>query len=210
MIYLQLFWSFFQIGLFSFGGGYAAVPLIQSQIVETNQWLSMGQFADLITIAEMTPGPIAINSATFVGTQVAGLPGAVIATFGCVFPSFVLVLLLSFLYIRYRNLKGMQGILTGLRPAIVAMIAGAGMSLLLLALFNSELGNLQIADFRIVEAVLFLGSFLSAPEMESQPCAHHFRDGNSGHSPLSVVIFLLFSIIKAGKGGREHEISNVS
>ena len=97
MIYLQLFWSFFQIGLFSFGGGYAAVPLIQSQIVETNQWLSMGQFADLITIAEMTPGPIAINSATFVGTQVAGLPGAVIATFGCVFPSFVLVLLLSFL-----------------------------------------------------------------------------------------------------------------
>ena len=84
----------------------------------------MGQFADLITIAEMTPGPIAINSATFVGTQVAGLPGAVIATFGCVFPSFVLVLLLSFLYIRYRNLKGMQGILTGLRPAIVAMIAG--------------------------------------------------------------------------------------
>ena len=109
MIYLQLFWSFFQIGLFSFGGGYAAVPLIQSQIVETNQWLSMGQFADLITIAEMTPGPIAINSATFVGTQVAGLPGAVIATFGCVFPSFVLVLLLSFLYIRYRNLKGMPG-----------------------------------------------------------------------------------------------------
>ncbi len=177
MIYLQLFWSFFQIGLFSFGGGYAAVPLIQSQIVETNQWLSMGQFADLITIAEMTPGPIAINSATFVGTQVAGLPGAVIATFGCVFPSFVLVLLLSFLYIRYRNLKGMQGILTGLRPAIVAMIAGAGMSLLLLALFNSELGNLQIADFRIVEAVLFLGSFFLLRKWKVSPVLIIFGTG---------------------------------
>ena len=180
MIYLQLFWSFFQIGLFCFGGGYAAVPLIQSQIVETNQWLSMGQFADLITIAEMTPGPIAINSATFVGTQVAGLPGAVIATFGCVFPSFVLVLLLSFLYIRYRNLKGMQGILTGLRPAIVAMIAGAGMSLLLLALFNSELGNLQIADFRIVEAVLFLGSFFLLRKWKVSPVLIIFGTGILG------------------------------
>ena len=76
MIYLRLFWAFFQIGLFSFGGGYAAVPLIQNQIVETNHWLEMSQFADLITIAEMTPGPIAVNSATFVGQQIAGVPGA--------------------------------------------------------------------------------------------------------------------------------------
>ena len=95
MIYLRLFWAFFQIGLFSFGGGYAAVPLIQSQIVETNQWMEMSQFADLITIAEMTPGPIAVNSATFVGQQMAGLPGAVICTLGCILPSFIIVLILS-------------------------------------------------------------------------------------------------------------------
>ena len=125
MIYIRLFFAFFQIGLFSFGGGYAAVPLIQHQIVETNHWLEMSQFADLITIAEMTPGPIAINSATFVGQQIAGFPGAVICTLGCIFPSFIIVLLLSFLYMKYRNLKTMQGILTGLRPAIVAMIACA-------------------------------------------------------------------------------------
>ena len=87
MIYLELFWSFFQIGLFSIGGGYAAMPLIQNQVVDIHPWLTMTQFADIMTIAEMTPGPIAINSATFVGIQVAGLPGAVIATVGCVFPS---------------------------------------------------------------------------------------------------------------------------
>ena len=74
MIYLELFWSFFQIGLFSIGGGYAAMPLIQNQVVDIHPWLTMTQFADIMTIAEMTPGPIAINSATFVGIQVAGLP----------------------------------------------------------------------------------------------------------------------------------------
>ena len=77
MIYLELFWSFFQIGLFSIGGGYAAMPLIQNQVVDIHPWLTMVQFADIMTIAEMTPGPIAINSATFVGIQVAGLPGAI-------------------------------------------------------------------------------------------------------------------------------------
>ncbi|MDO4339647.1 MAG: chromate transporter [Eubacteriales bacterium] len=155
MIYLELFWAFFQIGLLSFGGGYAAVPLIQSRIVETNHWLEMSQFADLITIAEMTPGPIAVNSATFVGQQIAGLPGAIICTFGCVLPSFVIVLALSWLYMKYRSLKTMQGILEGLRPAVVAMIASAGLSLLALALFNSSLPQVQAADFRTVEAVIF-------------------------------------------------------
>lgn len=98
MIYLELFWSFFQIGLFSIGGGYAAMPLIQNQVVDIHPWLTMTQFADIMTIAEMTPGPIAINSATFVGIQVAGLPGAVIATVGCVFPSCVIVMTLAYIY----------------------------------------------------------------------------------------------------------------
>ena len=155
MIYLQLFWAFFQIGLFSFGGGYAAVPLIQSQIVDGKHWLEMSQFADLITIAEMTPGPIAVNCASFVGQQIAGLPGAVICTLGCIFPSFVIVLILSWLYMKYRSLKTMQGVLAGLRPAVVAMIASAGLSLLLLALFNASLFDLQLTDFRVVEAVIF-------------------------------------------------------
>lgn len=155
MIYIQLFWAFFQIGLFSFGGGYAAVPLIQNQIVEGHQWLEMSQFADLITIAEMTPGPIAINSATFVGQQVAGPLGAIACTLGCVFPSFMIVLLLSWLYVKYRSLKAMQGMLTGLRPAVVAMIASAGLSILTLALFQASLFQINLSDFRVVEAVIF-------------------------------------------------------
>ena len=80
MIYLQLFLSFLQIGLFSFGGGYAAMPLIQGQVVDAHGWLSMSEFTDLITISQMTPGPIAINAATFVGIKIAGLPGALAAT----------------------------------------------------------------------------------------------------------------------------------
>ena len=82
MIYWQLFLSFLQVGMFSVGGGYAAMPLIQSQVVEQHPWLTMQEFTDLITIAEMTPGPIAVNAATFVGLRMASFPGAVIATLG--------------------------------------------------------------------------------------------------------------------------------
>lgn len=180
MIYLELFFSFFQIGLFSFGGGYAAVPLIQSQIVELHGWLSMSQFADLITIAEMTPGPIAINSATFVGQQIAGLPGALVCTAGCVLPSFIIVLILSALYIKYRSLKTMQGILTGLRPAIVAMIASAGMGILLLALFQSSFTELAPGDFRIIEAVLFAGSLVLLRKFKVSPILIIFGTGIVG------------------------------
>lgn len=103
MTLLNLFLSFLQIGLFSVGGGYAAIPLIENQIVKTYGWLSMNEFTDLITIAEMTPGPVAINSATFVGLRVAGFGGAVLATFGCILPSMVLVSVMAKVYLRYRK-----------------------------------------------------------------------------------------------------------
>ena len=105
MILLELFLSFLQIGAFSFGGGYAAMPLIQGQVVTLHQWLSMEEFTDLITISQMTPGPIAVNSATFVGIKIAGIPGAVVATFGCILPSCVIVTLLAKLYLKYRNME---------------------------------------------------------------------------------------------------------
>lgn len=138
MIYLELLWSFFQIGLFSIGGGYAAMPLIQEQVVDIHPWLTMTQFADIMTIAEMTPGPIAINSATFVGIQVAGLPGAIIATLGCILPSCVIVMTLAWVYYRFRGLKMVQGVLGGLRPAVVAMIASAGLNLMILSFFGER------------------------------------------------------------------------
>ncbi|MCI8526276.1 MAG: chromate transporter [Oscillospiraceae bacterium] len=138
MIYLQLLWSFCQIGLFSIGGGYAAMPLIQEQVVDLHPWLTMAQFADIMTIAEMTPGPIAINSATFVGIQVAGIPGALVATAGCVLPSCIIVLTLAYVYYRFRGLTMVQGILAGLRPAVVAMIASAGISLVILSVYGQR------------------------------------------------------------------------
>ena len=138
MIYVELLWSFFQIGLFSISGGYAAMPLIQHQVVDLHPWLTMTQFADIMTIAEMTPGPIAINSATFVGIQVAGLPGALVATLGCILPSCIIVMALAYLYYRYKGLSMVQGILSGLRPAVVAMITSAGISLLILSLYGAQ------------------------------------------------------------------------
>ena len=122
MIYLQLYWSFFKIGLFSIGGGYASLPLIQKEVVELQKWITMTEFTDIITISQMTPGPIAINTATFVGTQVGGLLGAIIATLGCVSPSFIIVLFLAHIYVKYRNLNSMSDILYGLRPAVLAFI----------------------------------------------------------------------------------------
>ncbi len=142
MIYLQLFWSFFQIGLFSFGGGYVALPLIQEQVVNIRGWLTMQEFADVVTISQMTPGPISINAASFVGAKMGGILGSVIATLGNVFPPFVIVITLAFIYYRYKSLKVMQGILYGLRPAVVGLIASAGLTILIHA-FHNATGNLS-------------------------------------------------------------------
>ena len=147
MIYLQLFWSFIQIGMFSFGGGYAAMPLIQGQVVNTHEWLTMTEFTDLITISQMTPGPVALNSATFVGTfvgmKIAGIPGAVVATLGCILPSCIIVTILAKLYLKYRNLDTLQGILYSLRPAVVSMIASAGVLILVTAFWGSGIINID-------------------------------------------------------------------
>lgn len=134
----QLLVSFLQVGLFSFGGGYAAMPLIQNQIVTLHEWLSMSEFTDLITISQMTPGPIAVNSATFVGIKIAGIPGALIATLGCILPSCIIVMILAKLYLKYRNLDVLQKVLKRLRPAVIAMIASAGVSILVTAFFGES------------------------------------------------------------------------
>lgn len=156
MIYLELFFSFLQIGLFSIGGGYAAIPLIQNQVVDTNQWLTMTQFADIITIAEMTPGPIAINSATFVGIQVAGIPGAIISTIGCVFPSCVIVLILAYIYYRFKELNMVKGVLAGLRPAVVAMIASAGVSLVIMAMYGQRELPANLTSINYISVAIFV------------------------------------------------------
>ncbi len=152
---LKLFLSFLQVGLFSVGGGYAAIPLIQYQIVEVHHLMTMEEFSDLITIAEMTPGPISINSSTFVGTRLSGVFGAIICTLGCIIPSFIICLTLAHFYYKYRNFSGVQTVLGALRPATVALIGSAGMSILMLALFQSDIFNIKVENFKVIEFVLF-------------------------------------------------------
>lgn len=155
MIYLELLWSFIQIGMFSIGGGYAAMPLIQNQVVDIHPWLTLQQFADVMAIAEMTPGPIAINAATFVGIQVAGIPGAILATLGCVLPSCAIVLTLAYIYYRFRGLTMVQGVLAGLRPAVIAMIASAGLSLMVLAFYGQRQLPADLLDLDLIAVIIF-------------------------------------------------------
>lgn len=138
MIYWELFWSFVQVGAFCVGGGYASMPLIQEQVIDIHGWLTMQQFIDVFTISQMTPGPIGINAATFVGTKVAGIPGAIAATAGFVFPSVIIVLIISKLFFKYGDIGPIRGILNGLRPAVVALICSASVGFVLLALWNTE------------------------------------------------------------------------
>ena len=146
---LDLFLCFVQVGLFSIGGGYAAMPMIQAKAVEYYHWLTMSEFTDLMTIAEMTPGPITVNSATFVGIRMAGIPGALVATMGCILPS-----LLSWLYEKYRSMDAMQAVLACLRPAVVALIASAALTILRVVVFTG--GVISVSTVQVLYVALFI------------------------------------------------------
>lgn len=158
MILLKLFFAFIQVGLFSVGGGYAAIPLIQEQIVNVYGLMTMEEFSDLITVAEMTPGPISINSATFVGMRLAGIPGVLICSVGCIIPSFCICLTLAHFYYKYRTVSGVQVVLGSLRPAVVALIGSAGASILMLGLFQTDLFSASIENLRYVELGIFIAA----------------------------------------------------
>ena len=139
---LQLFWTFFLIGLFGFGGGYAMLSLIQGEVVEHYHWMTMGQFTDIVAISQSTPGPIGINSATYVGYTALvnagyepcwGILGSFLATFAVVLPSFILMLMISKLLMKYRNHPIVENVFSGLRPAVVGLLLAAS-----LLLMNSE------------------------------------------------------------------------
>ena len=167
MIYLDLFLSFLKVGLFSIGGGYAAMPLIQSQAIDTYGWLSLNEFTDLVSIAEMTPGPIAVNAATFIGTRMAGLPGALIATFGVILPSLFIVSLLFLIYKKFGKLPAIQTALTYLRPAVTALIASAGLTILLNVL-NVNAG-MAVNEFNFAAAAIFVVAFIILRKIKPSP-----------------------------------------
>lgn len=139
-VILKLFLTFFQIGLFSFGGGYAALPLIQDIVVSQNGWITMSQMNDMVAISQMTPGPIGINSATFIGFQTAGLAGSVMTTLGYVLPSIGMVTFLVYLMNRFKTLSLFEVILSWLRPAVIGLIAASGYSILQSSLQDQGIG----------------------------------------------------------------------
>ena len=168
MIALQLFWSFFQIGILSIGGGYAALPLILKQVTEAHAWLTAAEFSDVVTISQMTPGPIALNAATFVGTKILGLAGAVIATLGFILPSCVIVLALAVFYGKYRDLRLVKGILSGLRPGVVGLIASAGLFMAILA-FIAQPGEPSVYGTGLVSVGIFAAAFLALRKFKVNP-----------------------------------------
>ena len=167
MIYLQLFWAFFQIGLFSFGGGYAALPLISQQVVSTYHWISQNTFTDLITISQMTPGPIGINAATYVGfTSTGSVVGSVIATFAVVLPSFILMLTISKFFLKYQKHPVVESIFSGLRPAVVGLLASAALGLMNVENFGSP--TTDTYSF-VISIIIFLVAFIGTRKYKANP-----------------------------------------
>jgi chromate transporter len=168
MIYFELFLSFFQIGLFSIGGGYAALPLIKEQIVTNHAWLSIEEFSDIITISQMTPGPIAINASTFAGAQLKGVLGAVVATSGFVLPSLIIVMTLVVLYYKFKKFDVVENVFKWLNPVILALILTACVSIMINAFYGSK--EIQsIFSIDIVAFAIFIAGFIIIRKFKLSP-----------------------------------------
>ena len=161
---VRLFTAFLRVGALAFGGGYSVLPLIREAAV-TNGWLSQEQFADVVAFAEITPGPVTLNAASYAGFSAAGLPGAVAATLGCVLPSVPAVALLVFLYGKYCSHPLFEGILGGLRPAVCALVFSAFLALFLSSVFSGgSLADVLAgrASFNTAGFLIFAGAFALA------------------------------------------------
>lgn len=169
MLYLQLFYTFFKIGLFGFGGGYAMLSMIQGEVVTRYGWLTPQEFTDIIAISQMTPGPIGINSATYVGfTATGSIWGSFLATFAVVLPSFILMLTISRFFLKYQKPPLVEAVFSGLRPAVVGLLASAA-----LVLMNTENFGSPTEDTYsfIISCLLFLAAFIGTRRYKVNPIA---------------------------------------
>ena len=138
MIYLELFWTFFTIGLFTFGGGYAMLPLMQAEVTAKG-WIDSQSIVNFVAVSESTPGPFAVNMATYVGSEVGGVLGSVCATLGVVLPSFMVILIVAKCYDRFRQSRVVKGCMSGLKPAVVGLIGSAILSIAITVFFPAGL-----------------------------------------------------------------------
>lgn len=149
---LNLFISFFKIGAFSFGGGYAMLPLLEKEVIEKHNWISTSEFLNIFAISEMTPGPIAVNSATFLGFNVSGVLGSVVATVAVILPSFIIISLLYLSIEKFKDSKYLDWIFQGIRPVVLGLILFAGLTV-------SKTGIVDIRSFAIAVILFVLVSF---------------------------------------------------
>lgn len=172
MLFLQLFYAFFKIGLFGFGGGYAMISMIQGEVITRHQWLTSTEFTDIIAISQMTPGPIGINSATYVGysavinagySHTVGILGSIIATFSVVLPSFILMILISRFFLKYQKHPIIASVFSGLRPGVVGLLAAAA-----LVLMNKENFGTETTQI-IFSCILFAGTFIASYRYKVNP-----------------------------------------
>jgi Chromate transport protein ChrA len=150
MIIWLLFLAWFQIGLFNIGSAYSSLPLIKYLVVDSYGWLTIAEFTDLIVIDEMAPGPILLNAATFVGTQVAGFPGALVSTIACLLGPAIILSIIAYFYFKYEDLPLIKTVMSVLRPVTVALIASAGLSIIIPAIWGSEGFSFDISSMNFV------------------------------------------------------------
>ena len=183
MIFLLLFYTFFKIGLFGFGGGYAMLSMIQGEVVTRYEWLSSTEFTDIVAISQMTPGPIGINSATYVGytavvnagySHTLGILGSIVATGSVVLPSLVLMILISKFFLKYQKHPVVAAVFCGLRPGVVGLLAAAA-----LVLMNGE--NFGTSTYQVViSSLLFLSVFIASYKFKKNPIMLIILSGLAG------------------------------
>lgn len=178
MIYIELFYTFFKIGLFGFGGGYAMLSLIQGEVVTRHGWLTPQEFTDIVAISQMTPGPIGINSATYVGFSATGsIWGSVIATAAVILPSFILMLTISRFFIKFQKHPAVESVFSGIRPVVVGLLAAASLVLMNAENFSSP----QTDGYSFtLSVILFLGVFVGSKIYKINPILLILLSGVAG------------------------------
>lgn len=178
MLYLQLFYTFFKIGLFGFGGGYAMLSMIQGEVVTRYGWLTAQEFTDIVAVSQMTPGPIGINCATYVGfTSTGSVFGSMLATFAVMLPSFILMLTISRFFLKYQKHPVVESVFRGLRPAVVGLLASAALVLMTKENFSSPTED--VYSFTL-SCIIFLVAFVGTRKYKVNPIAMILACGVAG------------------------------
>ena len=159
MIYLKLFLTFFKIGAFTFGGGYAMFPLIQEEVLK-NAWLTEEMLIDFVAVSESTPGPFAVNISTYIGSELGGLLGSICATLGVVLPSFIIILIVAKFFMKFKESKVIKGIMSGLKPCVIGLIGSAIISMALTVFIPNGFNNIVLNSELVISIMIFLLSFI--------------------------------------------------